>query len=181
MLGSAGLLGSGAPVVRTFLFTDIVRSTDLIEAIGDEAWENVLAWHDRTLNRALEAHGSLHVEHRGDGFFAVFADAGTAVSCALEIQGTLAAHRRTEGFAPSVRIGIHAAAARLVEGKYAGQGVHAAARIGSLAGPGEILASLSTVAQLPEVRYGAARSERLKGLRDAVTVVAVLSAPSNGA
>lgn len=163
------------------MFTDIVRSTDLIEAIGDEAWENVLAWHDRTLRRVLEVHGSDHVEHRGDGFFAVFGEPGAAVSCALQIQETLDAHRRREGFAPSVRIGIHRAAARLVEGKYAGQGVHAAARIGALAGPGEILASIDTVTELPGVRYGAARSERLKGLREAVSVVPVLSALGSGA
>jgi hypothetical protein len=39
---------------RTFMFTDIVRSTQLIEAIGDEAWADLVRWHDQTL-RALFA------------------------------------------------------------------------------------------------------------------------------
>src|SRR5207249_4962285 len=34
---------------RTFLFTDIVKSTALVEAIGDEAWEHLVQWHDETL------------------------------------------------------------------------------------------------------------------------------------
>jgi class 3 adenylate cyclase len=33
-------------VTRTFLFTDIVRSTKLVDAIGDDAWQDVIRWHD---------------------------------------------------------------------------------------------------------------------------------------
>ena len=39
----------GERVRRAFLFTDIVRSTNLIDAIGDEAWEHVVRWHDSAL------------------------------------------------------------------------------------------------------------------------------------
>ena len=49
----AGLAASADLVsergVNTFLFTDIVRSTDLVSAIGDEAWLDVVRWHDETL------------------------------------------------------------------------------------------------------------------------------------
>lgn len=38
-------------VVKTFMFTDIVKSTNLIEAIGDEAWQALLRWHNQTLQR----------------------------------------------------------------------------------------------------------------------------------
>src|SRR5918999_2513638 len=33
-------------VMKTFMFTDIVKSTNLLEALGDDAWEPLLRWHD---------------------------------------------------------------------------------------------------------------------------------------
>ena len=39
-------------VRMTFMFTDIVGSTDLAEALGDAAWERLLRWHDDALRRA---------------------------------------------------------------------------------------------------------------------------------
>jgi tetratricopeptide (TPR) repeat protein len=44
--------GAGERMRLTFLVSDIVGSTPLVEAIGDEAWNDLLGWHDRTL-RAL--------------------------------------------------------------------------------------------------------------------------------
>jgi class 3 adenylate cyclase len=36
-------------VDRTFMFTDIVRSTNLVEALGDESWGHLIRWHDEQL------------------------------------------------------------------------------------------------------------------------------------
>ena len=44
-------------VARTFMFTDIVKSTNLVEALGDEAWEALLSWHDQTLRSAFASMG----------------------------------------------------------------------------------------------------------------------------
>jgi class 3 adenylate cyclase len=114
------------------------------------------------------------VKQAGDGFFVAFGDVGEAVACAVEIQRALAEHRRTHGFAPQVRIGLHAADAERVDGDYRGRGVHEAARIGALAEGGQILASRSTLdgVALPHP-VGAPQSVRLKGLTDPVEVVAV--------
>ena len=46
-------------VQKTFMFTDIEGSTNLVEALGDEAWQGVLRWHDETLR-------SLFAEHKGE-------------------------------------------------------------------------------------------------------------------
>lgn len=43
---------------KTFMFTDIVGSTRLAEALGDQAWERLLRWHDDML-RNLVASGGL--------------------------------------------------------------------------------------------------------------------------
>ncbi|HCO03409.1 MAG TPA: hypothetical protein DIT48_08645, partial [Actinobacteria bacterium] len=43
-------------VMKTFMFTDMVGSTALVEALGDEAWATLLRWHDDTLRSLLAAH-----------------------------------------------------------------------------------------------------------------------------
>jgi hypothetical protein len=43
------------------MFTDIVRSTDLIGVIGDDAWEHLLTWHDRTLPDTDDELGFLDI------------------------------------------------------------------------------------------------------------------------
>jgi class 3 adenylate cyclase len=49
------------------MFTDIVKSTDLVGVIGDEAWENLLAWHDQALRSLFASHGGEVAHHTGDG------------------------------------------------------------------------------------------------------------------
>jgi class 3 adenylate cyclase len=164
----------GRRVARTFMFTDIVRSTNLVEAIGDEAWEDVVAWHDRTLRSLFAEYAGEEVDHSGDGFFVAFADADGAVTCAVAIQRSLAEHRRGHGFAPQVRIGLHAAEATERTGDYGGKGVHEAARIGALAEGGEILATEPTVeAAGGDWAVSDPREVRLKGISRPARVVSV--------
>jgi class 3 adenylate cyclase len=131
------------------MFTDIVRSTQLIEAIGDEAWADLLRWHDQTLRALFATHGGEEVDHAGDGFFVAFAAAGPAIECGVAIQRTLLDHRRKQGFAPQVRVGLHSTPAQRQGAAYRGKGVHAAARVAALAEAGEILASRDTVDSVP--------------------------------
>jgi class 3 adenylate cyclase len=158
---------------RTFMFTDIVGSTPLLEAIGDEAWGDLRRWHDETLRACVAANGGEEVDHTGDGFFVTFDDVASAVSCAQEIQRRLAEHRRDHGFAPQVRIGLHAAEATRVGRNYSGMGVHAAARIGALAGAGEIVASATSVEELDGPELVDRRSVTLKGIAEPVQIVSV--------
>jgi hypothetical protein len=79
------------------------------------------------------------------GFFVSFPDVVSAVACAREIQRKLVDHRREHGFAPQIRIGLHAAEATKLGANYSGMGVHTAARIGAIAGAGEIVASASSI------------------------------------
>jgi class 3 adenylate cyclase len=171
----AGLLSSAGAeqrtAVRTFMFTDIVDSTRLVELLGDEQWESLLAWHDRTLRRCFEAGAGEEVKHEGDGFFVAFAEPESALECACSIQRSLRDHRRDHGFAPRVRIGIHAAEAIDRGGDYGGRGVHTTARIAAAAGAGEIVASGEALEAARDT-FGA-RDERaleLKGLAEPVTV-----------
>jgi class 3 adenylate cyclase len=164
----------GRRVTRTFMFTDIVRSSNLVEAIGDDAWEDLVGWHDRTLRRLFEEHSGREVDHAGDGFFVAFEDPGAALAAAVAIQRSLAEHRRNQGFAPQVRIGIHAAEATDLGHDYRGKGVHRAARIGALAEGGEILVSEETLAAADGGwEASEAREVALKGFTEPARVTSV--------
>src|SRR5438034_4289021 len=110
------LRGKSAPtrVQKTFMFTDIVKSTNLVEALGDEAWEALLRWHDETLRALFASHKGEEVVATGDGFFVGFDSPEAALTCAVAIQRGLAEHRKAHGFAPQVRIGVHASMATQV-------------------------------------------------------------------
>jgi adenylate cyclase len=157
---------------RTFMFTDIVKSTQLVEAMGDEAWNEVLRWHDQTLRGLIGRHAGEEINHSGDGVFASFAQPERAIECAVQIQRTLADHRRTHGFAPQVRVGVHQAAATRVGLDYRGKGVHEAARIAAEAQGGEVLASWHT-AQPCNFTVSEPRELSLKGIAQPVQVVSV--------
>ncbi len=117
------LRGKSAPsrVQKTFVFTDIVNSSNLVEALGDEAWQALLRWHDETLRSQFSAHHGQEVVATGDGFFVAFDSPDDALACAVAIQRTLAEHRQTAGFAPPVRIALHVAGATQAGGTSGGR------------------------------------------------------------
>lgn len=161
-------------VERTFMFTDIVRSTSLLEALGDEAWAELLRWHDRALRETFSSHGGEEVDHAGDGFLVSFETPGQALDCATAIQQLLAAHRRDAGFAPRVRIGIHQGTAQRSGSGYRGRAVHQAARIAALAGADEILVSCSTfVDARPEGAPECVRVEQLRGISQPIELTTI--------
>jgi class 3 adenylate cyclase len=172
-LGRLAAAAGGVRAGRTFLYTDICDSTPLVEAIGDEAWVGLVGWHDRTLRELFGQYGGEEVEHSGDGFFVAFPDAARALACAAAIQRRLAAHRRTNGFAPEVRIGVHAAEASRSPAGYSGKGVHEAARVGELGGPGEIYASLETARLGDGLAYSEPQKVTLKGISEPLEVVTI--------
>ena len=160
-------------VRRTFLFTDVVGSTQLAEALGDEAWERLLRWHDDTLLGLFARNGGEVVNSTGDGFFVTFDGPTAAVECAVAIQRALAEQRRASGFAISVRIGIHTAEANRRGDDYSGMGVHLAARVAAIAGAGEILVTADARADAPEVPAAETRDVVLRGVSLPVSVASV--------
>ena len=166
----------GITVTKTFMFTDIVGSTNLVEVLGDAAWENVLTWHDTAMRELFAANCGQEVKQVGDGFFVAFDHPGEAVECAIGIQRKLAQHRSESGFAPQVRIGLHVTQATRKGEDYAGMGVHTAARIGALAGGGEILASRPVI-EAAKSRFPVSefRAVELKGVTEPVEVAAIVT------
>jgi adenylate cyclase len=154
------------------MFTDIESSTPLVEALGDEAWQSVLRWHDETLRSLFAAHKGEEVSAAGDGFFVGFDSPDDAIACAVAIQRKLAEHRQSAGFAPKVRIGVHASGATQVGRNFSGKGVHEASRIAALAAGGEIMASRETAADSRFPRSDP-RQVSVKGISEPLEIVSV--------
>jgi class 3 adenylate cyclase len=157
----------------TFMFTDIVGSTALADAMGDAEWERVLRRHDEALRALLAAGGGTIVNTTGDGFFAAFDSATRAVETAISIQRALVEHRDTTGFVPPVRIGLHTADATTRGSDYSGKGVHVAARVGALASGGEILATAAVLAEAGDPPTTGRRTEQVRGVAEAVEIAAI--------
>ncbi len=166
------LLGR-AETRRTFLFTDIVDSTKLLETLGDEKWKRLLKRHDELIRERIAEAGGEIVKQTGDGFFASFESSRAALEAAVAIQRALA----DEIVAPDVRIGVHAGGAFRTGADttdYGGQGVHVASRIGAAAGAGEILVSTETTEGVDSAyRLSERRPQVLKGIEEPVEVVSI--------
>ena len=158
---------------RTFVFTDIVGSTRLLETLGNDKWRKLLARHDELLREQIASSGGEVVQQTGDGFFATFATPRAALEAAVAIQRAL----EGEIVAPDVRIGAHTGDAFRKDeaaNPYGGEAVHVAARIGAAAGAGEILASRETLEGAGSgFRVSNPRSESLKGFEEPVDVISV--------
>jgi class 3 adenylate cyclase len=154
---------------RTFMFTDICDSTPLVTTIGDQAWRHLMEWHDRLTAEVIAEHRGEIMDRAGDGVFAAFDRPADAARCAVTLQRRLAAHRVEHGFAPSLRIGVHTDRALPTGGKYVGRGVHLAARVAAIAGPGQIVLTNST-AGVAGTSLEQLRHVLLKGLPEPVEV-----------
>jgi class 3 adenylate cyclase len=168
----AELLGERS-LKRTFMFTDIVDSTKLVEVLGEDKWRKLLAWHDKRLRELIEAEGGEVIKQTGDGYFAAFQSPTAALDAAVAIQRALDEH---EPLAPDVRVGVHTGGAfhkTEDDPDYAGQGVHMAARIGALAGGGEILVSRESLDGASRFRISEPREEALKGFEEPVELASV--------
>ncbi|HJW67178.1 MAG TPA: adenylate/guanylate cyclase domain-containing protein [Gaiellaceae bacterium] len=158
---------------RTFVFTDIVGSTRLLETLGNEKWKKLLARHNTLLEEQIANAGGEVVQQTGDGFFAAFATPKAALEAAIAIQRALEA----EIVAPDVRIGAHTGEAFQTDAAsnpYGGEAVHLAARIGAAAGAGEILVSKETLDDAGTgFRSSSPRSEEFKGFEKPVEVISV--------
>ena len=169
----AGELLGRQQTTRTFLFTDIVGSTKLLESLGNEKWKKLLARHNDVVREQISELGGEVAQQTGDGFFAVFATPRSAIEAAIAIQRALDA----EIVAPDVRIGAHTGAGFEEDGgtnRYGGEAVHLAARIGAAAGAGEILVSRETLdGSGTGFRLLESHAETAKGFEQPVDVISV--------
>jgi len=122
-------------VVATVLFTDVVGSTARADAIGDRAWSDLLEEHGARVRKELERFGGREVDDAGDGLFAAFDSATSAIRCAQAVRAAIA------DLGIELRIGLHTGECEVVGHKLRGIGVHIGARVAAAAAAGEVLVS----------------------------------------
>jgi class 3 adenylate cyclase len=156
--------------VLTMLMTDIVDSTRIAGQLGDAAWKNRLADHNRIVRRLLAQLGGREVDTTGDGFLAAFNSAEAALRAALSIRNAV----RAAGL--EIRAGVHTGEVDLVDGgDLRGIAVHEAARIMAAAGAGSVYTSGLTrlLASASGLTFRSVGTHALKGFETPAELFAV--------
>jgi pimeloyl-ACP methyl ester carboxylesterase len=149
-------------VLATVMFTDIVGSTERASELGDARWRDLLSSHQDAVRRELTRFRGREVKSLGDGCLATFDGPARSIQCGQAITEVA----RTSGL--EVRVGLHSGEVELMDGDVGGIAVHIAARVGALAGGGEVLVT-STVKDLVAgsgIRFEERGAATLKGIPD---------------
>ncbi len=127
----------------TFLFSDIEGSTVLVQRLGD-GYSAVLSTVQGLIGSAVDANGGYEVDARADEFFAAFAEAGSALQAAIDVQRSMRSHEWPDGVEVRVRIGLHSGEPARTETGYVGLPVNTGARVCDAGHGGQILLSAAT-------------------------------------
>jgi WD40 repeat protein/class 3 adenylate cyclase len=161
--------------IRTFMIADVRGYTVFTQDRGDEAAARLASRFADVAREAVEAHGGTVVELRGDEALAVFDSARQAIRASIELQRRFVNETVADPMLPlPVGIGLDAGEAVPVQNGFRGGALNLAARLCSIAGPAEILASREVVhlaRKVDGVTYVDRGSVSLKGLADPVHVM----------
>ncbi len=157
-----GVRAAGDPerVLATVMFIDIVDSTLRAARLGDRRWTDLLEAFYSAVRRELDRFGGREIDTAGDGFFVTFDGPARAIRCAMSVIESI------ERIGLQIRVGIHTGEVERAGASLRGLGVVIGARVGALAGPGEVLVS-RTVRDLvvgSDVRFEARGTQHLKGV-----------------
>ena len=128
---------------RTVVVVDVVESVRLIEQDEEGTVRRWQAFVGEVVTRLLPKYGGRLVKSLGDGLMVEFGAVPPAIQCAIDMQSTIA--KANQGRATEqwlcLRVGAHAADVIVDDLDIYGSGVNLAARLTTLAGPGEIVVS----------------------------------------
>ena len=128
--------------IRTFLIADVRGYTRYTQEHGDEAAARLAASFAEIVENVVDGTGGRLVEIRGDEALLVFGSPRDGIRTAIALQHRLVERMRSEDPLPlRVGIGLDAGEAVPVDGGYRGGALNLAARLCSLAQPGEVLVS----------------------------------------
>lgn len=147
-------------VLATVLFTDIVDSTRLASAIGDQTWRHLLDNHDQLARQTVEKHRGKLIKTTGDGILATFDGPARAIKCAIAFGSS------AKQIGLPVRAGLHTGEVETRGADIGGIAVHAAARVMAQSRPDEVLVSrvVSELVAGAGLKFTDRGSYELKGL-----------------
>ena len=163
----------------TVVFTDIVGFTEYTALRGDEEAVALLSTQERLVLEALPPEARI-VKELGDGLLLWFADACSALDTTLRLQEQFE-QESSESAAPLwVRVGMHSGRQTRRGDDLVGHDVNVASRVVNVAGPGEVLLSETTLAEIGEQLAGVSFEELgpvvMKGIPQPVRLYRALRA-----
>lgn len=132
---------AGGTATVTFLFVDLVGSTDLLHRIGDDANDELTRRYQALMREAVDRHGGDVLRTMGDGLTVVFEQSvGAAVACAVDMHRSIDRMGRADPLLRlQIRVGLSVGEASRLQGDWSGTPIFEAARLESKARPGTIL------------------------------------------
>ncbi len=184
--------------VVSVLFADVTGSTTLGERMDPEQLRDVMATFFGGMREEIEAEGGTVEKFIGDAVMAAFGvpsahedDPARALRAAIRMRRRLEEVNTeldaTHGLTLQMRIGVNtgevlaAGDAPSGEPMVTGDVVNTAARLQTIAGPGEILAADRTRRAVRGFRFGERRDLALKGRSESVVASAVLGGSGEAA
>jgi adenylate cyclase len=166
-LESAGLYRKPAPHPEACAFADLSGYTMLTEELGDSAAAQMALRLAELMQEVANRHRGLVVKMLGDGVHFHFHEPSSAVLASLE----LVEKAEPQGLPPA-HVGVNAGPMTYTDGDYYGLTVIIAARIASVAGPGQVLVgeAVTRNGHPDGVRFEEVGPVRLKGVARPVTV-----------
>ena len=122
-------------ILATVMFSDIVDSTRRAAELGDRRWRALLEAIEGEVKSELDRHRGRAVKTMGDGFLCTFDGPARAIRCALALRDAATPYDL------EVRSGLHTGEIEVMGDDVGGLAVHIGARVGAIAGPGEVLVS----------------------------------------
>jgi len=130
-------------VRTTVVFTDLLGSTGVFEAVGNVKATEVVTRLTGWIGEVCVAYGGRVVKTMGDGVLAVFPEGPEAIEAVVEMQRS---HQKNMLHMPPalqmpIRIGVASGDVEIVAGDCFGDAVNVAARLSDLTGPHQIWAN----------------------------------------
>ncbi len=134
----------------TILFADVVGSTHLYEALGDEAARETVRRCVEIMKEATDEYGGTVIKTMGDEVMSTFPSADDAMNAASQMQKRITSNDSlaAERTHVAIRIGSHYGPVVVEDRDIFGAAVHTANRMTSQAKAGQIITTAITVEQL---------------------------------
>ncbi|MEO8425438.1 MAG: adenylate/guanylate cyclase domain-containing protein [Actinomycetota bacterium] len=165
-IGALGVPGEHERLVTTLLMSDIVDSTLTATRLGDAAWKQVLAEHNRLIRAQFDRFRGREVNTTGDGFLATFGSAAGAIRSAVAMRDAV------RGLGIELRIGVHTGEVEVLPNDIGGVAVHAASRIMAFGRASEIIVSSVTrgLVEGSDLRFEERGRHKVKGMERPIEV-----------
>lgn len=164
------------------LFADVVGSTQLYEALGDDRARETVQQCLQVMRQATEQYGGTVIKTMGDEVMSTFPSADDALNASNQMQQRITNSIRieTDDSHVSIRIGCHFGSVVAEDRDIFGAAVHTANRMTSQAKAGQILTTSALVEQLTPQWKGLVRQIDVatpRGQSDEVAIFEVLWQP----